>query len=463
MTRPIPRRLGLASLVDGRFVTASLVDAVGTGCFLAGSALFFTREVGLSAAQVGVGLTLSGGLGLLTTVPWGRAADRWGARRVLLLLLSARAVAFLLYAFVTSFAAFLAITAFLGMVEKATVPVQDSLLGDVVAEDRRQRALAMVRSTRNLGFALGALAATTAASGVSVLGYDSIVMLNALSFVFAAILIGTMSVARRPRPAPQPHATASRRLHDRRFGALTAVNGALTLHMTLLSVGLPLWLLEHTRTPDAAVPALLIVNTVLAVALQVPVAGLVRSSRGAVAALATAGAALAMCCLAMPLAATLDPTGATVVAVGAVLALTLAEMAQAAGGWDLSFRLAPEAQRGRYLSVFSLGTTAQMLVAPLLLTSVVFGVGTWGWVGLAAFLVGAGLLALVIIQPDERRGRHGRRLVAIRRRATQPAQPTELPDELDLHGLTGADPVAILGHERERVDAEHRREDVRVL
>src|ERR687894_383210 len=38
-----------------------------------------------------------------------------------------------------------------------------------------------------------------------------------------------------------------------------------------------------------------------------------------------------------------------------------------------------------------------------------------------------------------------------------------LADELDLDGLAGLDAVTVLGHERERVDAEHRREDVRVL
>jgi MFS family permease len=396
----LPARLGAGSLVNARFVGASLVDALGTGCFLAGSAIFFTREVGLSAAQVGIGLTLSGAIGLLATVPWGRAADRWGAQRILVLLLSARAVAFLVYAFVSSFAAFLAITAFLGLVEKATSPIQDSLLGDIVAKERRQRALAVVRSTRNAGFALGAVIATATVTDASIVSYDAIVMLNAVSFVLAAILIGTMAVIRAPRPAPPARPAASQRLHDRRYGALTAVNGALTLHMTLLSVGLPLWLLEHTRAPAAAVPALLVVNTLLAVALQVPLAGRVRSSRGAVTALTVAGTALAVCCLAMPLAASLEGTGALAVAIGAVLALTLAEMAQAAGGWDLSFRLAPEAQRGRYLSVFSLGTTAQMVLGPVLLTSVVFGLGTWGWVGLAALLVGAGPLAGIILRAE---------------------------------------------------------------
>ena len=38
----------------------SILYAVGEGAFLTGSAVFFTRVVGLSAAQVGLGLTIAG-------------------------------------------------------------------------------------------------------------------------------------------------------------------------------------------------------------------------------------------------------------------------------------------------------------------------------------------------------------------------------------------------------------------
>jgi Asp-tRNA(Asn)/Glu-tRNA(Gln) amidotransferase A subunit family amidase len=44
-------------------------------------------------------------------------------------------------------------------------------------------------------------------------------------------------------------------------------------------------------------------------------------------------------------------------------------------------------------------------------------------------------------------------------RVTSPASP----HELDLHRVAGRDAVAVLGDQRERVDAEHRREDVRFL
>jgi len=41
----------------------SALYAVGSGFFLSGNAVFFTTIVGLSAAQVGLGLSIAGALG----------------------------------------------------------------------------------------------------------------------------------------------------------------------------------------------------------------------------------------------------------------------------------------------------------------------------------------------------------------------------------------------------------------
>lgn len=384
-------RIGSISSLDTRFAVGGLVDATGTGCFMAASAIFFTRKLGLTPGLIGVGLTLSGAIGFATTIPWGRAADRWGARRILVLLECVRAIAFGLFALAGSFPAFLAISALLGFADKATPPIQQALIGEAVGEERRQRSLAIVRSTRNIGFALGALLAAAAVSSGTTHAYDGIVLLNAVSFVFVAVLMGTLRVG--PAPTPTRAARGRWRIHDRRYTRLTALNGLLTVHMSLLSVGLPLWLLRHTHTPAAMIPLLLAINAVVAVLLQVPVAGRVRSPGTAIAALRIAGVALAACCLAMPLAHTLAAAGAAMVAVAAVLALTLAELAQSAGGWELSFRLAPADRRGQYLGVFSLGTTAQTMVGPLLLTAVVFALGTLGWALLAATTLATGMLA----------------------------------------------------------------------
>ena len=48
------------SPLAGRLSVQSLLFALGEGTFMTGSAVFFTQIVGLSAAQVGLGLTIAG-------------------------------------------------------------------------------------------------------------------------------------------------------------------------------------------------------------------------------------------------------------------------------------------------------------------------------------------------------------------------------------------------------------------
>src|SRR5207245_6471562 len=131
--------------------------------------------------------------------------------------------------------------------------------------------------------------------------------------------------------------------------------GALTSHMILLGVGLPLWILKRTPLPAVAVPMIVIINTVLAVLLQVPVAGRIKSTMSAARALILAGVLLGGCCAAAAVLPVLHgAAGLAVAALSAVL-LTGAELVQSAAGWRLSFDLAPEDnRRPTYLARFSL-------------------------------------------------------------------------------------------------------------
>src|SRR5215216_3650042 len=63
-----------------RLAAGTLLSAVGNGAWYTSWALFLTRSVGLSPAQVGLGMTIAGAVGLLSATPVGWLADRLGAR-----------------------------------------------------------------------------------------------------------------------------------------------------------------------------------------------------------------------------------------------------------------------------------------------------------------------------------------------------------------------------------------------
>ena len=86
---------------------AQLANSVGDGAFVVTSALFFTRVVGLSTAEVGLGLTIAWLVGFLAGVPLGNLADRRGARGTAVLLALTTATAVASFLLVRSFAGFL--------------------------------------------------------------------------------------------------------------------------------------------------------------------------------------------------------------------------------------------------------------------------------------------------------------------------------------------------------------------
>ena len=63
-----------------RIAGGTLVSAIGNGAWFTSWALFLTRSVGLSPAQVGIGMTLAAALGVLATPALGWLGDRAGAR-----------------------------------------------------------------------------------------------------------------------------------------------------------------------------------------------------------------------------------------------------------------------------------------------------------------------------------------------------------------------------------------------
>ncbi|MDL5206200.1 MFS transporter [Streptomyces sp. ALI-76-A] len=380
---------------NGRaFAVISLVNAVGTGLYLAASAVFFVRSVGLTPAEVGTGLAISGVVGFLTTVPIGAAGDRFGARRTLIALQLWRAGGFAVLCLVQGLVGFTLVSCALAAAEAATQPMTQAVASATVAGTDRTRTMAIIRTVRNAGFSLGALLAAPLLTADSVWTYRAIVLATSAAFVTSALMLtrlrlgGADTVQRRVGPL-----TAVRQFRDWRYGLLTVLNGILNLHVTILSVGIPLWALEATEMPAGVLPFLVLINTLMSIVLQVPIARGAEREGGAARALRLGGGAMALCCLALAAAAGPESAwaAAAVLALGCVL-LTFGEMWQATGGWELSYDFAPEDRKGVYLSVFSLGGTGQRIAGPALVTSVVIAAGPAGWIAFAAVFCLAALL-----------------------------------------------------------------------
>src|ERR1700710_76771 len=96
------------SPLAGRLARQSLLFALGEGTFMTGSAVFFTQIVGLTAAQVGLGLTLAGVGAFLAALPMGKLVDRFGPKKMWAVSAAGQAAMFAVWPFITDFRGYVA-------------------------------------------------------------------------------------------------------------------------------------------------------------------------------------------------------------------------------------------------------------------------------------------------------------------------------------------------------------------
>src|SRR3954468_21800498 len=97
----LARQVRPPSPLAGPLPAHSLLFPLGEGTFMTGSAVFFTQIVGLSAAQVGLGLTCAGIAAFLAALPMGKLVDRFGSRKMWSVSATGQAAMFALWPFIT--------------------------------------------------------------------------------------------------------------------------------------------------------------------------------------------------------------------------------------------------------------------------------------------------------------------------------------------------------------------------
>ena len=384
------------------FVLLTFVDAIGTGVFMAGAVVFFVRSIGLTSNEVGTGLTIAGLVGLVTSVPMGAVGDHVGTKRLMVIMQYWRAACFLALAFCTNLVLFVIIASAASLSESVTGALTQALVPEVVGEEQRVRTLALIRSVRNIGFSIGALLAAPLTAVGTRTALQAIVLVNALSFVLTGVLLARVKVKERRTAPLSPGAAgpikALRGFRDWRYVTLTALNVVFSLHLTLLVIVIPLWIITATRAPATIISVLLLVNTVMAVLLQMPLSRPAQTLPGSQRLMALAGVALAACSLTMIAASLASVWLAVALLVLGMVFMSLGEIWQSAAAWTLSYTFAPAAQRVQYLTIFGAsGLLAQDVFGPFLLAGIMIDVGRLGWLALAAlFLISISALRPVI-------------------------------------------------------------------
>ncbi|GAA3342387.1 MFS transporter [Amorphoplanes nipponensis] len=383
---------------------ATLVNTVGSGLWMASSALFLTRSVGLTVAQTGLALTLVALVSLVTSTPVGYLADRLGPRGVAIAGLTALGLCEVAMVEVRSLAGFLAVAGPMAVFDAAQRAARGAVIGGTVPPERRVHTRAYLRSVTNVGITVGAALAGVGLTVDTRGAYLALVLGDAVTFLLAAAVLTRLApIAPVPRSASGPRLTA---LRDRPFLAFVVLDGLLATNFGLFEVALPLWIAGRTDAPRWMISVVFAVNTVTVVLLQVRAARGTDTLDGAARASRRAGFGLLLACLIFPLTAGTTRWLTIALLVAAALVHVAAEMWYSAGGWGISFGLAPEHAHGQYQGTYSMGHQFGQMIAPAVVTTLALGWGTPGWLLLGAAFAVAGCLVPPVVRHAAARRPH---------------------------------------------------------
>jgi MFS family permease len=392
------------SPLAGRLASQSLLFALGEGTFMTGSAVFFTQIVGLSAAQVGLGLTIAGAAAFLAAWPMGKLVDRFGPKRMWALSATGQAAMFAVWPFVTDFKGYVLMAVGMEVIGSLGGAAHGAYTIDVLPPGERVRSRAYMYSALNVGFTLGSLL------GGIALAFQSNTLLHALPWFTAAVfLVNAAAILKLPR-APHDLRTAEDRkikipgpgpLRNVGWLLTTFFGGVFWTNQVLLNIVIPLWLVGETDAPRVLLAFLFGTNTVMCIFLPMAASRGVHDVPTALKAVRLSSSFFVVSCLIT--LATHDTIGWTTIALVWLghVTVTGAELYLSAASWAFEAELMDPRQRGAYQGAAELSGTLGRVWAPALYTFLAMNWGAAGWLVIAGIIV----LATIGIHPSTRLAR----------------------------------------------------------
>jgi predicted MFS family arabinose efflux permease len=258
------------------FVT-SLVNRAGVMA-LPFLVLYLTEHLHVSAARAGFALSVYGVGSLLTGPISGRLSDRFGPFKVMQASLALTGVILLVIPLAHDFTRVAILTFVWAVAADAVRPATLSGLTDLVPPEQRKAAIALNRLAVNLGMSVG-----PAVGGfLALVSFPLLFVVDGLTSLAAAGVLSALLWARRKSLAAELHHGVAAR-EGRAFAASTGVwrdrtaiilfAGVLLVSMVFMQNqgAMPLYLVRDLGYKPSLYGMLFVLNTLLIVAIEVPV------------------------------------------------------------------------------------------------------------------------------------------------------------------------------------------------
>ncbi|HEV7389235.1 MAG TPA: MFS transporter [Gemmatimonadaceae bacterium] len=351
--------------------------------------LYCTRELGFTAGQAGLALALYGAAAIVAGPVSGRLSDRIGALPIMRASLLMSGTVLLLFPLARSRFAVYAMTILWASCSELFRPASLAAITHVVTAGERRSAHALNRLAINLGMSIG-----PALGGfLATVSFRAMFVVDAATTIVAGLVLSATSWRATKGTGDDETESlyhggeAKSLLHDRRLMVFLTASILCGIVFYQHESALPLYLVEYLNQSPAFYGTLFTINTLLIVALEVPL-------NRATSHWPNTWPLFIGCMLFAigfgALALVSSPTGVLVT----VVVWTFGEMmlfpAMAAHLGDI----APENKRGAYMGAYSMSLAIALTIGPWLGTQLLAAVGPTGvW----TVMFGLGALAAVLM------------------------------------------------------------------
>jgi MFS family permease len=383
-----------------------LINAFGNGIVLPFTFIYLHNLRGISYAVVGLILATNAGVGLVAGPVAGTLVDRFGGRRTLATALLVLSVGYFGYGFVHEWWQAFLVAVVTGIGNGAFWPAQSTLIAGLTPREKRTPAFAMQRVVMNLGIGIGAMTGGLIASTAHPRSFQLLFAINAATFlVYFVVLLALVPVVPPSRAAHDGPRGYAQVLSDRAFRAVFGINTVFIFAgfagFDLLSV----YAKNHAGVDERAIGLVFLVNTLVIVVAQLPVAKLVEGHRR-MATLGLLGFVWAVAWVIVPAAGVWlqGPSAALLLAVAASV-FGLGECLHGSVQAPLVTDLAAPDLMGRYMALSALSWQLGFTLGPAA-GGIAMAVSPHGtWLVAAAICCVNGLLALALepLVPDRAR------------------------------------------------------------
>ena len=375
-----------------------LVNAFGNGITLPFLFIYLHNVRGIGLGVVGL-IVGSHALASIVAGPvFGALIDRFGGRKLLATALGILATGYAMYPLVHEpWQAFL-VAAITGIGVGGFWPSQSTLIAGLTPAEQRPAAFAMQRVVMNLGIGLGALAGGLIATTESPGSFTVLFLLNSLTFVvYAAVMLALVPSPSLGLRTREPGTAGSYRdvLRHRPFVAVIGLNALFIFAGFSGFELLPVYAKNEAAVTETQIGIVFLVNTIVIVLLQLPIARLSQGRRR-MPALGLLGLLWAAAWLFVPFAGAETAATATLILTLAIVIFAVGECLHGAVQAPLVVDLAEPRLLGRYMALSALSWQVGFALGPAVGGFVLEYSPSGVWIGAAACCALGGALALVV-------------------------------------------------------------------